>query len=50
MSVGTAIFLSTVLVLAYHFAYHNPKCRKAVLWVLGVALTILIVFVIWASS
>lgn len=50
MSTGTAIFLSTVLVLAYHFAYRNPEFRKAAFWVLGVALIVLIAFVIWASS
>jgi len=51
MSIGTSLFLSTVLVLAYHFAYNNPGIsRKVVLWVLGVAFIVFIAFIIWVES
>ena len=50
MSIGTAIFLSTVLVLAYHLAYHKPECRKVVLWVLGIVAVLAAAFGIWILS
>jgi hypothetical protein len=51
MSLGTALLVSTIVVLAYHCAYNNPGiARKVVLWVLGVALIVFIAFVIWIES
>jgi hypothetical protein len=51
MSIGTAIFLSTIAVLAYHCAYNHPGiARKVVLWVLGAALIVFIAFIIWVES
>jgi hypothetical protein len=54
MGLGTALFVSTTAVLAYHFflipVRENQKVRKVSLWVLGVALIVFIAFVIWAES
>ncbi len=54
MSIGAAILVSTILVLAYHFflipVRDNPKLRKVLLWVLGSAFIVLVAFLIWANS
>ena len=54
MSVGTAILVSTILILTYHFFLvplrENRNVRKVLLWVLGGAVVVLIAFLNWANS
>jgi len=50
MDIGTSLFISTVLVLVYHLAYHKPECRKVVLWVLGILAVLAAAFGIWVAS
>ncbi len=54
MSIGAAILVSTILVLAYHFflipVRDNPKLRKVLLWVLGVTVIVFIASAVWVWS
>jgi hypothetical protein len=51
MSLGTSLFLSTIVVLAYHLAYNKPGTpRKVVIWVMGIVVVLGALFCFWVAS